>query len=45
LALVIYQFAIGRCREREWCFRAFLNNHWVGMSVFAGLAIALWMKG
>ncbi len=45
LALVIYQFAIGRCREREWCFRAFLNNHWVGMSVFAGLAIALRMKG
>jgi 4-hydroxybenzoate polyprenyltransferase len=45
LALVVYQFAIGRSRERGDCFRAFLNNHWVGMSVFAGLAIALWMKG
>jgi 4-hydroxybenzoate polyprenyltransferase len=45
LLLVAYQFAIGRCREREWCFRAFLNNHWVGMAVFVGLAVALWMKG
>jgi 4-hydroxybenzoate polyprenyltransferase len=45
LALVIYQFAIGRRREREGCFRAFLNNHWVGMAVFVGIAVALWMKG
>lgn len=40
-----YQFAIGRSRARDACFRAFLNNHWVGMAVFAGLAVALWMKG
>ena len=44
LALVIHQFVIGRNRERGDCFRAFLNNHWVGMSVFVGLAVALWMK-
>ncbi|TXH69865.1 MAG: 4-hydroxybenzoate octaprenyltransferase [Lysobacteraceae bacterium] len=42
--LVCYQFAIARHRERDRCFRAFLNNHWVGMSVFVGLAAALWMK-
>ena len=42
--LVAYQFAIGRCREPAWCFKAFLNNHWVGMSVFLGLAAALWIK-
>ncbi|MES2858456.1 MAG: 4-hydroxybenzoate octaprenyltransferase [Pseudomonadota bacterium] len=36
--LVVYEFAIARCREREWCFRAFLHNHWVGMAVFAGIA-------
>jgi 4-hydroxybenzoate polyprenyltransferase len=42
--LVTYQFAIGRCREPAWCFKAFLNNHWVGMSVFLGLAVALWIK-
>jgi 4-hydroxybenzoate polyprenyltransferase len=45
LLLVGYQFAIGRCREPAWCFRAFLNNHWVGMAVFAGLAAALWIRG
>jgi len=36
--LVGYQFAIARCREPEWCFRAFLHNHWVGMAIFAGIA-------
>ncbi len=36
--LVLYEFAIARCREREWCLRAFLHNHWVGMAVFAGIA-------
>ncbi len=44
LALVVYQFVIGRSRERDACFKAFLNNHWVGMAVFAGLAVSLWMK-
>ena len=43
--LVAYQFAIGRTRARDACFKAFLNNHWVGMAVFIGLAAALWMKG
>ena len=43
--LVGYQFATGRSRARDACFRAFLNNHWVGMAVFVGLAVALWMKG
>ena len=42
--LVGHQFAIGRSREPARCFRAFLNNHWVGMAVFAGLAAALWQK-
>jgi 4-hydroxybenzoate polyprenyltransferase len=44
LGLVIYQFAIGRRRDREGCFRAFLNNHWVGMAIFIGIAAALWLK-
>ena len=35
---VLYQFAIARRRDRAACFRAFLNNHWVGMAVFAGIA-------
>ena len=39
LLLVGYEFAIARCREREWCFRAFLHNHWVGTTIFAGIAL------
>jgi 4-hydroxybenzoate polyprenyltransferase len=42
--LVLYQFAIGRTRARQACFKAFLNNHWVGMAVFVGLAVSLWVK-
>lgn len=45
LALVIRQFVMARHRERDACFRAFLDNHWVGMAVFAGLGIALALKG
>lgn len=35
---VTYQFALARTRDRDRCFRAFLNNHWVGMAVFLGIA-------
>lgn len=27
-----------RHRERDACFRAFLNNHWLGFALFAGIA-------
>ncbi|MFC0676302.1 4-hydroxybenzoate octaprenyltransferase [Lysobacter korlensis] len=37
--LVVYEFWIARNRARGACFRAFLHNHWVGSSVFAGLAL------
>jgi 4-hydroxybenzoate polyprenyltransferase len=33
-----HQFLI-RDREREACFRAFLNNHWLGMSIFIGILL------
>jgi 4-hydroxybenzoate polyprenyltransferase len=39
--LVAWQFRIARHRERDPCFRAFLHNHWVGMAVFAGIAVDL----
>ncbi|WP_447956763.1 4-hydroxybenzoate octaprenyltransferase [Vreelandella sp. EE7] len=29
-------------RERDACFQAFLNNHWSGLLVFAGLALSWW---
>ena len=43
-ALVVYEFLVARHRERDACFRAFLHNQWVGASVFAGIAVALWQQ-
>lgn len=37
---IAYQFTIGRSRRREQCFAAFLNNNWVGLCVFLGIAVA-----
>jgi len=34
---VVYQYALIKGRQREPCFAAFLNNHYTGMAVFAGL--------
>ena len=36
--LVAWEFRLARSRERDDCFRAFLHNNWVGMSIFAGIA-------
>ena len=33
-----------RRRDREGCFRAFVDNNWVGLTLFAGLAVSLAMK-
>lgn len=38
--LVAWEFRMTRRRERGPCFRAFLHNNWVGMAVFAGIAVA-----
>ncbi|HXF65900.1 MAG TPA: 4-hydroxybenzoate octaprenyltransferase, partial [Burkholderiales bacterium] len=40
-ALALHQYRLIRGRTREGCFRAFLNNNWVGLVVFAGLAADL----
>jgi 4-hydroxybenzoate polyprenyltransferase len=37
--LFVYQQWLIRNREREPCFRAFLNNHWFGLVIFAGIAL------
>jgi 4-hydroxybenzoate polyprenyltransferase len=34
--LALWHFWLIRKRERADCFRAFLNNHWLGLVVFAG---------
>ena len=33
-----------RDRDRDACFKAFLNNNYFGLLVFVGLAAALWMR-
>ena len=37
---VIWHFALIRGRTREGCFQAFRLNHWLGFSVFAGIALS-----
>lgn len=44
VALVAWEFSIARTRERAACFRAFLHNHWVGATVFGGLAADLMLR-
>jgi len=35
--LLVYQQYLIRERDRDECFKAFLNNHWVGLLIFLGL--------
>jgi 4-hydroxybenzoate polyprenyltransferase len=35
--LVGYQYRLIETRDRDACFRAFLNNNWVGCAIFAGI--------
>ena len=44
LTQVAWQFHLIRGRERDPCFRAFLNNNWVGMAIFAGIALDLFLR-
>lgn len=43
-ALFVYQQWLARGRERDPCFKAFLNNNYVGMLVFIGIALAVLFK-
>ncbi|KPH95495.1 4-hydroxybenzoate polyprenyltransferase [Pseudoalteromonas porphyrae] len=38
---LVYQQSLIHTRDRERCFKAFLNNHYVGMAVFVGLVASL----
>ena len=42
--MAVYQQALIRYREREGCFRAFLNNNWFGAAVFMGLLLDYLLK-
>lgn len=37
--LFLYQQILIKNRDREQCFKAFLNNHWVGLVIFLGIAL------
>jgi 4-hydroxybenzoate polyprenyltransferase len=39
LACAIWHEMLIRTRDRDRCFRAFLHNHWLGLAVFAGIAL------
>ncbi len=38
-AFFVYQLWLIRARDRESCFRAFLNNNYFGMAIFIGMAL------
>jgi len=40
-ALVAHQYGLIADRGRDGCFRAFLNNNWVGAVIFVGLVLDL----
>jgi 4-hydroxybenzoate polyprenyltransferase len=40
LGLGAYQYVLIRDRDPPRCFRAFLNNNWVGAVIFAGILLA-----
>ena len=42
--LVAHEFVTARNRDRAGCFKAFLHNHWVGATVFVGIALGLWKQ-
>lgn len=37
--LFVYQFLLTKERQPAECFKAFLNNQWAGMAIFAGLLL------
>ena len=38
--MMLYHYALIRRRSREGCFQAFRHNGWVGLAVFAGIALS-----
>ncbi len=41
----VWHFRLIRQRERAGCFKAFRLNHWLGATVFAGIALGYGLRG
>jgi 4-hydroxybenzoate polyprenyltransferase len=41
VGFLLYQQVLIHKRERDPCFKAFLNNHYVGLVIFIGIAASL----
>ncbi|TXT40451.1 MAG: 4-hydroxybenzoate octaprenyltransferase [Comamonadaceae bacterium] len=44
LGQVAWHFTLIRSRTREGCFKAFRLNHWLGLTVFAGIVVSFAAK-
>ncbi len=44
LAQALWHGWLIRNRERDNCFKAFRMNHWLGLTVFAGIALNYWSR-
>lgn len=42
--LIAWEFKLARGRDRDGCFRAFLHNNWVGVTVFVGIVLGTSMR-
>ncbi|MDZ7812921.1 MAG: 4-hydroxybenzoate octaprenyltransferase [Ideonella sp.] len=43
-AQALWHYTLIKDRDRDGCFKAFRLNHWVGLAVFAGMALALMLR-
>jgi len=43
-AQVVWHYRLIKDRSREGCFKAFRENHWLGLAVFAGTALDLSLR-
>jgi 4-hydroxybenzoate polyprenyltransferase len=43
-AQALWHFSLIRARGREGCFKAFRENHWLGATIFAGVALDLALR-
>jgi 4-hydroxybenzoate polyprenyltransferase len=45
LLLSLRQYSLIKNRDKENCFKAFLQNNWIGLAIFIGLAAQYYFRG